>query len=146
MQTAIFESYETDHFTEIYRHDFTSNKSRGLMYCHLLTCPSYFIPGDCWLLWHFLWQRLQHQGKQQRQQPGHLTETQLCSHFSVFLLPKAAASNQRTSYPTADISIYPAEAAVWNSPSQALRATPLCLLIARPLNTSAFNCILSTLS
>lgn len=85
-----------------------SNKSRGLMYCHLLTCPSYFIPGDCRLLWHFLWQRLQHQGKQQRQQPGHLTETQLRSHFRVFLLPKAAASNQRTSFPTADISIYPA--------------------------------------
>lgn len=104
-----------------------SNKSRGLMYCHLLTCPSYFIPGDCRLLWHFLWQRLQHQGKQQRQQPGHLTETQLRSHFSVFPLPKAAASNQRTSFPTADISIYPAEAAVWNSPSQALRATPICL-------------------
>lgn len=112
------------------------------MSCHLLTCPSYFIPGDCRLLWHFLWQRLRHQGKQQWQQPGHLTETQLCSHFRVFLLPKASASNRRTSFPTADISIYPAEAAVWNSRSLALRAAPTRLLIALPPHTSHFKCVL----
>lgn len=61
-----------------------SNKSRGLLYCHFVTHPSYFIAGSCRLLWYFLWQRMQQQGKQREQQPSHLTETQLCSRFSMF--------------------------------------------------------------
>lgn len=93
----------------------SSNKSNRLLYCHILTCPSYFIAGNCWLLWHFLWQRLQQQGKQQQQQSSHLTETQLCSRFSVFLLPEVFTGNRRTSYPSADVSTYPAEPATWNS-------------------------------